>query len=276
MARGRMISKSLGSSRKYHDLLRVAGKLGEFCQMLFPLIVVNTDDYGRMPGDAFTVKNVVLPSSGRLEADFDRALNALHTVGLIVRYVASDDSGGSNIYLQVTNFDAHQTNLHKRPGISQFPPVPEDPGEGRMIRPNLTELNLTELKRTEQNPTAALAVGERRTADALFETFYAAYPKKKAKDAARKAWDKRRPDNELLTVILRALERQKVSPDWQKDSGRYIPFPATWLNSARWTDVVEVELDPAGLLVSDKTRQNIAHQEEALKLIAGNSYGHRG
>jgi hypothetical protein len=71
---------------------------------------------------------------------------------------------------------------------------------------------------------------------ANFNAFWSAYPKKKAKDDAQRAWDKRRPNDELLAVMLRALERQKHSPDWQKESGRYIPFPATWLNQARWTD----------------------------------------
>jgi len=71
----------------------------------------------------------------------------------------------------------------------------------------------------------------------LFEDFWAAYPKKKAKDDARRAWDKRRPDGALLLTILAALQSQVQSPDWQKDDGRYIPFPATWLNRGQWTDV---------------------------------------
>lgn len=228
MARGRLISKSLGSSRRFHDVLKVAGKLGEFCQVLFPLIVANTDDFGRMPGDAFTVKNVVLPSSRRLEAEFEQALNALHDVELIERYAVEAD-----IYLQVNNFDEHQPNLHKRTE-SRFP---EAPGNSGRFRPNLTQSNLTELKRTQQNPEQALApVGARRTADVLFEQFWKAYPKKKAKDDARKAWDKRRPDGELSQTIQAAIASQRQSPDWLKDGGRYIPFPATWLNRGQWTD----------------------------------------
>lgn len=232
MARGRLISKSLGSSRRFHAVLQAGGKLGEFCQVLFPLIVANTDDFGRMAGDAFTIKNVVLPSSRRPEADFDRALDALQTVGLIDRYTVDD-----TIYLQVINFDQHQPNLHKRTE-SRFP---ESPGISGKVRPNLTELNLTESKRTE--PCA-----DAHSADCLFAEFWASYPKKKAKEAAQRAWTKRRPNSELLAVILRALTHQKASPDWQKDSGRYIPLPATWLNNARWTDELEVEIagvDPA-------------------------------
>lgn len=221
MARGRLISKSLGSSRKFHALLGAGGKLGEFCQVLFPLIVANTDDFGRMPGDAFTVKNVVLPSSRRPEKDFDRALEVLATVDLIQRYRAE---GG--IYLQVNQFDEHQPNLHKRTN-SRFP---ESPGNSGNVRLNLTESNRTESKRT-QNPEP-----REREADRLFEQFWTMYPKKKAKDDARRAWDKRRPDAALLQVILGSLQQQCQSPDWRKEGGRYIPFPATWLNRGQWTD----------------------------------------
>lgn len=226
MARGRLISKSLGSSRKFHAALQAGGKLGEFCQVLFPLIVANTDDFGRMSGDAFTIKNVVLPTSRRPEADFENALVVLDSVGLIDRYVAEGD-----IYLQIIDFEEHQPNLHKRTESR----IPESPGISGKVRPNSTEFKRTESKRTEQKDSA-----HEREADRLFAQFWDAYPKKRAKEVAQRAWEKRRPNSELLTVILRALERQRLSPDWQKDSGRYIPLPATWLNQARWTDEVEV------------------------------------
>jgi hypothetical protein len=224
MARGRLISRSLGSSRKYHDLLGVGGKLGEFCQVLYPLIVTNTDDFGRMSGDAFTIKNVVLPTSARKEADFEKALQALHQVGLIIRYAVNGD-----IYLQVSQFDAHQPNLQRRT-VSKFPEFQGDSGN-----PLNVPLNLTELKRTESNGTEPRAVA--RLADTLFDAFWSVYPKKKARDAAKRAWNKRRPDQALLDTIIAAVRAQACSDDWIREGGRFIPYPATWLNQARWTDV---------------------------------------
>lgn len=70
----------------------------------------------------------------------------------------------------------------------------------------------------------------------LFAQFYEAYPKKKARPAAEKAWQKINPDEQLLAAMLSALERQKSSDDWQKASGQYIPYPASWLNGRRWED----------------------------------------
>lgn len=69
-----------------------------------------------------------------------------------------------------------------------------------------------------------------------FNVFWAAYPKKKDKEAARKAWFKLRPDEQLQGVILQAITVQANTADWRKESGRFIPYPATWLNNKRWED----------------------------------------
>ena len=70
----------------------------------------------------------------------------------------------------------------------------------------------------------------------LFERFWNAYPKKKGKDAARRAWKKLAPDMDLCRVMSEALARQKRSGDWQREGGQFIPYPATWLNGRRWED----------------------------------------
>lgn len=255
MARGRMISRSLGSSRKFHALLGAGGKLGEFCQLLYPLVVSNTDDFGRMPGDAFTIKNVVLPSSPRHERDFDAALSLMHRVGLVIRYEAE-----GAIYLQVTQFDEHQSGLHKRTR-SKFPEPPEVPGTSGIYRPNRTEQNRTEGKGTEPE-----APGTAQVSASLFDEFYVAYPKKRKRDDARRAWDKRRPDRALLDVMLRAIAVQRQSPEWQKNGGQFIPYPASWLNAAMWADVLTVDIQPDGL--SDTMRHNLAAGEQALELLS--------
>lgn len=70
----------------------------------------------------------------------------------------------------------------------------------------------------------------------LFERFWAAYPKKKSKGQARRAWDKLKPGSTMVDQMLLAIERAKQSEDWQKDGGQYIPYPATWLNAEGWED----------------------------------------
>ena len=69
-----------------------------------------------------------------------------------------------------------------------------------------------------------------------FNTFWQHYPKKKNKGQARKAWLKCSPDKPLIEKIHQAIEVAKESDDWQKDKGKYIPYPATWLNAEGWDD----------------------------------------
>lgn len=81
--------------------------------------------------------------------------------------------------------------------------------------------------------------GERETkqsASSSFDRFWSAYPRKVGKDAARKAFDKRRPDAEMVGAMLAAIAEQSQTHGWIKDGGQFIPHPTTWLNEGRWQD----------------------------------------
>lgn len=69
-----------------------------------------------------------------------------------------------------------------------------------------------------------------------FQKFWQAYPKKKSKGDAEKAWKSIKPDEQLQDRILNALERAKTSESWRKNGGQFIPYPATWLRAKGWDD----------------------------------------
>lgn len=69
-----------------------------------------------------------------------------------------------------------------------------------------------------------------------FEKFWEVYPKKVGKKEASRAFKKVK---EPLNVLLDAIEEQKLSEQWSKENGRFIPNPATWLNQGRWDDHLE-------------------------------------
>lgn len=69
-----------------------------------------------------------------------------------------------------------------------------------------------------------------------FDKFWEAYPRKTGKGNARKIFTKLKPSEEMLGRMIRAVELAKQSPQWQRDGGQYIPYPATWLNQERWED----------------------------------------
>lgn len=76
-----------------------------------------------------------------------------------------------------------------------------------------------------------------------FGEFWAAYPRKIGKDAARKAFAKRKPDADLLAEMVSAIHVQARSEQWCKDGGQFIPHPSTWLNQGRWDDEVTGEVN---------------------------------
>lgn len=77
-----------------------------------------------------------------------------------------------------------------------------------------------------------------QTSQQSFVDFWNSYPRKVARSDAQKAWIKLKVDSSLLATILKAIEEQKMSADWQKDGGKFIPHPTTWLNGRRWEDEV--------------------------------------
>lgn len=87
-----------------------------------------------------------------------------------------------------------------------------------------------------QEPITLIPPTQAPGADGRFERFWKAYPRKVGKDAAEKAFAKRKPSNQLLDEMLLAIEKQSSSIEWTKDNGQYIPNPATWLNQGRWKD----------------------------------------
>ena len=72
-----------------------------------------------------------------------------------------------------------------------------------------------------------------------FERFWKTYPKKVGK---KKVEDKFKVNNYPIDLILKNLELQKKSNQWQNQ--QYIPNPETYLNQERWTDEVVLQSEP--------------------------------
>ncbi len=73
-----------------------------------------------------------------------------------------------------------------------------------------------------------------------FNSFWNSYPKKTGKLAAFKSWNNSK-NKPAIEKILSSLEMQKKSDQWKKESGKFIPNPATWINQGRWDDEIKEE-----------------------------------
>lgn len=74
--------------------------------------------------------------------------------------------------------------------------------------------------------------------DLLFKCFWDLYPKKRAKKNAEREWKKLKPDNLLYHTIVNALEKWKLTDEWKKENGQFIPYASTWLHGRRWEDEI--------------------------------------
>ena len=72
----------------------------------------------------------------------------------------------------------------------------------------------------------------------MFEEFWSKYPRKVAKRAAQKAWNKLSPSEQMSAV--EALEAHNRYYRVKGTGQDFIPHPATWLNQGRWEDELEI------------------------------------
>jgi hypothetical protein len=65
-----------------------------------------------------------------------------------------------------------------------------------------------------------------------FDVFWEEYPRKVSKAEAWKAWKKIKPAE--VPKILAGLRVWKQTEQWNRDGGRFVPYPSTFLNKRRW------------------------------------------
>lgn len=91
-----------------------------------------------------------------------------------------------------------------------------------------------------------------------FERFYAAYPKKRSRGVAEKAFAQLNPSEELLADMLVSLALQAASGGWVDP--QFVPHPASWLNAKGWLDEVQAAYSADELAVIDAFNRALGAQ----------------
>lgn len=122
---------------------------------------------------------------------------------------------------------------------------PSGHARGKKARARQSDGSPTAVRQSDGSPTQEEAKAEEvknharcRVVDASFEQFWTAYPKRKSRGVAERAFQRLNPSAALLAVMVKAIERAKASEQWAKDGGQFIPYPATWLTARGWEDEV--------------------------------------
>jgi hypothetical protein len=222
-------------------------------RLLFIGLWTIADRKGRLEDRPKQIKMELFPADN---LDCDELLNELEKIGVVARY-----QHGETRYLQVVNFDKHQ-NPHKDEKASSIPGLGEDEAEnvddqgshgaGTVLAPCTSSADTVAIglipdsrflipdslntPLTPQGGKRGRKVeAEKNACLPGFTVFWAAYPRKVGKQAAMNAWVKLCPDEALQARILGALAAQKPHLD-NRENGRFIPHPSTWLNAGQWDD----------------------------------------
>jgi hypothetical protein len=207
-----------------HDVL---GSMSPYARLLFIGLWCMADCAGRLEDRPKRIKVEVLPYD---EQDIEGILNDLQTAKLISRYEVNGEH-----FIEIPSFLRHQRISGKEseaesrfPAASQKAMVKRRGSNGEAMG---------------KQPESLVGKGNGRETETVtrFALFWAAYPKKKAKDSAERAFAKVEVSIETL---LASIERFKQDPSWQKDKGQFIPYPATWLNQHRWEDEADIPVAP--------------------------------
>lgn len=167
------------------------------------------------------------------ELDFEEntvvlALRALEDLNMVVTNRGYFTIAGWEEYQNIDGMEKikEQNRLRQKKWYDKQKELPNVIPNVSITQPNATEEDIEEDKELEKDKEDICP----------FDDFWKAYPKKKAKEAARKAWLKLKPNEALGKEIIQAVMESAKTKDWLKENGKFIPYPATYLNGKRWED----------------------------------------
>lgn len=163
-------------------------------------------------------------------ARVSRGLQTLSDKGLIVRYEVDDRR-----WLSVVNFPKHQRI--DKPNKARYP-TPDQAKRESLTEPSRHSRETPapgageqRSRGTEDKEHMAIALRPPATPDP-FDKFWKTYPRREAKQAANKAWNKAAKTVDPRTIIAGAA---RYRDDPNRDPA-FTAHAATWLNAGRWDD----------------------------------------
>lgn len=190
-------------------------------------------------GYCYASNEYFLALYGMAERTLQRHLKALEEHGYIRILDGSGGKARRRIYAGVNPLAG---NPDKNDGVT---PTKMTGPPDKNVTQNKKEI------RKENNPPKAPQGADALWQPDMFERFYKLYPRKKDRAKAIRAWDKLKADRKLMQTMSAALKAQMASEEWQRDNGRAIPYPSTWLNNRRWEDEL-TEIAPAPAPIAEE------------------------
>lgn len=228
-----MRARILRPSLFQNELLGAADPLAT---LLYEGLWCLADYDGRLEDRPAKIKGLVFPHR---DCDVNALLDMLASMrddeghAFITRYATETGKRLIQVSKNADTFREH-AKPHKDESCGEYPPPPEiSGGFAKLTAPSPP---YSPSSSPPNSPSAKERVAKKKVSTEGFDEFWEQYPRKEAKAKAIEAWNRLQPDQTIRAAILGALSRQKISGQWLRDGGRFIPLPATYLNGNRWED----------------------------------------
>lgn len=226
------------------------GRDGRDARQLYVGLWGLADEHARLRGDARYIKGEIYPYDDDITpADVERFIDMIVASGRAVRYRVR-----SSVYLFLPKLDEHQRlepdKVPSRlPGPDDGAPLPaptppsgsgadssesrtDESAQGQAMPNDLALKHVAGSRLHVAGSSKHVGAARKNRADADFDEFWKTYPRREAKAAARKAWDKALSRASPDQIIAGAAAYRDLPSREQK----FTKHPATWLNSDCWLD----------------------------------------
>lgn len=169
------------------------------------------------------------------ESTIRRTLNNLAGSDLILIGNFGSSTLNKTNYYTLTDF-GEMTVSNRTEGISQNEQMEEVIMTNSLFNKNTDS---ADNKHTVENKHISCVISsDVAEKEAMFEQFWKAYPqcfRKVNKKGSKVKFLNIKNLKELFPTIMKSLEIQKRSKQWNEQDGKFIPLPTTWINEERWT-----------------------------------------
>ena len=227
MAKRRMLSQELIYDEEFNSLTLEA-------QNLFIRMLTVSDDFGVIPATPYTLITLTNPPKKMIKS-IEIHLQQIINVGLGKLFTYEEKR---YFIFKQSSFDRINSYVINKRTRSEYLKLDKDFIESEKFSELLGNSQQVGDKSIESNKYKVKSIKQKD--DTCFKKFWEVYPKKTAKGKAEESFYKINPNEELLNKMIIAVNKQKLSVDWQKENGQYIPMPSTWLNQKRWEDDLNV------------------------------------
>lgn len=217
--------------------------------------IIGTKYLNRETGDAWPAIETLAADAGKGKTQVQEAAKTLQASGHITITVTPGGRGKTNRYRPVLKPSDFPEGNNAKPsggpeGKPSKPSGNPDPSESETLR--ISGLNPPEIRAKppgipEGNPyeepyeepievesiSTASKASKGKIEDAEFDRFWRVYPRREAKGAARRAYEKARKTAAVETIIEGATRYAK---ERAFEDPKYTKHPATWLNGLCWED----------------------------------------